>query len=78
LIHTTRFKVIKIPLTAALKVHVQILNLLLDKGFIEFGAGRRAKTTARTISALKDGDFWNVLTMLPKTKTPTNIEFAGV
>jgi hypothetical protein len=39
---------------------------------------RMMDTPARTKPALKLGDFWSNLTKCLKTKTPANIEFAGV
>ena len=61
--------VIKLPLIATLKGHVQILNPLLDKGFRSIRAGRIDFDFARSNYAPELGDFWCFLTRCKKQKT---------
>ncbi len=62
--------VIKLPLIATLKGHVQILNPLLDKGFRSIRAEKMDINFVRPNYAPELGDFWRFLTRCKKQKTP--------
>ena len=68
--------VIKLPLIATLKGHVQILNLLLDKGFRKIRAGIFCERFARSNYAPGFEEFWCLLTTCQKQK-PCKSMFAG-
>jgi len=62
--------VIKLPLIVTPKGPVQILNPLLDKGFISIRAEKIEINFVRPNYAPELGDFWCFLTKFQKQKTP--------
>ena len=69
--------VIKLPLIATLKEHVQILNPLTGKSFRKIRAGRIETGLARSNHAPRFGDFWLFLTMSKNKKSLETPNYAA-